>query len=120
MSGIAAMAPTGVSVVPGDVMSFTATGTYGDFANPGRTPKSVGCAVVKSGGAAAPHLTAWGIIGLVGDSATGKFFCIGHVAKVTATNSGQLLIVINVLPVDSNPAHYIGFVTVTWTVTHQP
>ena len=120
MSGIAAIMPTGVGVVPGDVMSFTAIGSYGDFANPGRTPKSVGCAVVKSGGAAAPHLTAWAIIGQVGDSATGKNFCIGHVAKVTATNAGQLLILINVLPVDANPAHYIGSATVTWTVTHQP
>ena len=113
--------PAGVSVVPGDVLTFIATGTYGDFAYPSYTPKSVGCKAVASGGSFAPKLTAWAIVGQVGGSGSGaKPFCIGHSAKITVQKAGSLLLAINELATDPDMTHYIGFATVKWTLTHQP
>jgi hypothetical protein len=102
-------------------MTFTATGTYGDVAHPGYTPKSVGCKAVKSGGMWAAKLTAWAIIGQVGGSTEGGVpFCIGVGAKVTAAQAGSLLVAINGLFTDTNPAHYVGSATVKWSISHQP
>jgi hypothetical protein len=122
MSGFAtSLMPAGVTIAPGDVMTFTATGTYGDLAQPGYTPKSVGCKVVASGGTWAPKLTAWAIIGQVGGSVDGGVpFCIGASVEVTAKKAGSLLLGINGLFADPVPSHYVGFATVKWTVSHQP
>ena len=113
--------PTGANVAVGDVMTFTATGTYGNVAHPGYTPKAVGCKAVSSGGAFAPKLTPWAIVGQVGGSADGGVpFCIGASAKVTAKKAGALLLAINEALTDVNPAHYVGAVTIKWSISHQP
>jgi hypothetical protein len=115
------MLPAGVTVAAGDVMTFTATGTYGNVANPGYSPASVGCAVVTSGGAFAPKLTAWSIVGQVGGSSEGGVpFCIGASAKVTADRAGALLLAINERLDDANMGHYVGFVSIKWSISRQP
>jgi len=112
---------TGQTVAKGDVLTFTATGTYGDVSNPSYTPKSVGCKAVASGGAIAPKLTAWAIVGQIGDTASGTvLFCIGASAKVTASKAGPLWVAINERLTHAGMADYIGFVTVQWSISHQP
>jgi hypothetical protein len=108
-----------VTVVPGDVLTFTAKGKYGTIGTGDLTPKSVGCAVGHGNLAEFPHFTAWSVIGMIGPSSTtGQFFCVGAGSTVTAGQAGGVLVLINQNPSDGD--QYVGDVTVTWTLSHQP
>lgn len=111
------LAPVPAIIAVGDILTVTASGAYGNAGSGSLTPGGVGCKVESSLGAMSSTLTAWAIVGRFADD---PWFCIGAGAMVTATKAGTVLIAINQHLDDTNPGHYFGAVTVTWTLSHQP
>jgi hypothetical protein len=111
------LAPVAATVAVGDILTFTATGSYGNTGSGSLTPSGVGCKVESSVGLMTTTLTTWAIVGRFADD---PWFCIGAGAMVTATKAGTVLIAINQHLDDTNPGHYYGLATVKWTLSHQP
>lgn len=116
MTGSPSMAAVPATMAVGDIVTLTATGTYGSNTDGTMTVKSVGCKAESAPGSGsfAPHLTAWAIIGRF---APDNWFCIGTGATVTVTQAGEMLVAINQ---HAGATIYSGIVTVKWTLSHQP
>ena len=105
----------GVALEAGDVVSITASGTYGVAgSDPGKTPTSVGCAGGTPQGYSvpAPNLQIWAPVGRVGSTTA---FCIGGSIQFVASASGTLYLAIN----DDAFGDNWGGITINWQITRE-
>jgi serine/threonine-protein kinase len=104
----------GIAVQEGDLLTFTASGTFGVAgSDPGKTPAGMGCSTPPPPlSLVAPELTGSAVVGKVGSGAP---FCIGAGCNVVATTSGELYVSIN----DDVFGDNWGGVTINWQITRE-